>query len=184
MVANGDLNDNVESPPGVAVAILGGFRSLVADLWWVRAYGDWSRRDEVAMRQNLGWVGRVDPRPVGYWINGARMIGYDGTAWRHENRRNGMELAGTPPLAAALIHLEQAQRHHPRDVNLVFEEVMMRWRLGRDREGALAVLVRAESCSDVPYYVGRLRGELLVQLGRPEEALAWLVAYRLTMRGP
>lgn len=162
---------------GLAIAMLGGFRELTADLLWVQAYRDWTRHDADALARRLAWVGRIDPESLAFWLNGARMLAYDVTAWR-----GGRDPAGastevqTEQAQLALAHLHRGQAWHGDRAAIWVEEAMVRLRLCHDPEGALRAFEQADRCPDAPYFVGRLRGEMLLRLGRPEQALAWLRA--------
>ncbi len=168
-----------DAPSGYRIEI-GGFRALAADLMWVSAYQAWQERDLPTMRRRLGWVGAIDPRPLTFWLNGARMLGFDAAAWAEANNILRAQ-ARQAALAEALDHLATARRWHGARAALAIEEAVLHWRLGEDREAALHALERASACADAPYFVGRLRGEMLVALGREAEALAWLREFRATL---
>lgn len=69
---------------GVTLALLGGFRALVADMTWIRMYVGWEKRDLVGTDTLVRLVTALDPRPVYFWLNGARIIAYDAPVWRIE----------------------------------------------------------------------------------------------------
>src|SRR3954466_8730264 len=67
---------------GLTLGVLGGFRAIAADFTWVRVFVIWEQRDLPATETLLRLVTAIDPRPVYFWLNGARVIAYDMTAWR------------------------------------------------------------------------------------------------------
>src|SRR5688500_3946230 len=67
---------------GVTLALLGGFRALVADALWIRMYVLWERRDLPGTQTLIQLVTAIDPRPVYFWKNGARIVANDLAAWR------------------------------------------------------------------------------------------------------
>lgn len=168
-------------PGGVAAgggvfSALGGMRSAVASGFWLRTNLAWERRDPVETMAYLRLTVAADEAPRYFWVNGARMIAYDLSEWRQEA---GMPAAMRRKVAeeqayAALDFLGDGLRLHPGDALLLVEMANIRLRALGDREGAAQFFRRAAEQKGAPYYAARIHGELLVQLGRPAEALAWL----------
>jgi len=173
---------------GFTFGLLGGFRSLAADLLWLHANARWERCDVAGTRATLALVTAVDPRPVGFWINGARMIGYDMSVWRVAalggedavpavvRRRFEEEQA-----QSAIAQLEKGFAHHP-DHPLLHIEIanLQLQRLG-DVAAAAEHYRLAAVQPTAPFYAARVHAELLRRLGREREALAWLVALHPTL---
>ena len=167
---------------GVTLALLGGFRALVADAVWLRLYALWERRDLTGTDTLVRTTTAVDPRPVYFWLNGARMIAYDFAAWRimaqggyeavpaMEQRRIGEEQA-----RSALSHLAAAMRFHPASADLWIERANIELNKLGDPLAAAESYRRAWQQPHGPYYAARLHAELLRRNGHPAEALAWLV---------
>lgn len=167
---------------GATLALLGGFRALVADAAWIRMYVGWEKRDLAGTQSLIQLVATIDPRPVYFWINGARILAHDLTAWRVE-AAGGYEGAGAALAerlgkeqgAAALRHLEAAMAFHPASADLWIERANIELNRMRDVAAAAESYRRAWEQPGAPYYVVRLHAELLRRLGRKREALAWLV---------
>ena len=157
---------------GATLAILGGFRALVADLAWIRMYALWERRDLPATETLLRVVTTIDPRPVYFWLNAARITAYDFPFWRvlaaggfavvpdevqtrlsHEQAR------------AALRGLETAMRHHPGSVELWVERANIELNRLGDLGAAAESYRRAWELPGAPHYVARLRAEVLRKAG-------------------
>lgn len=178
---------------GVSLGLLGGFRSLVADLLWLRANACWEHCDADGTRAALALVAAVDPRPVDFWLNGARMIGYDMPVWRIDalggeaavpagvRRRVGEEQA-----RAAITHLERAFVHHPDHPLLQIEIANLELQRLEDVASAADWYRRAALQPTAPFYAARVHAELLRRLGREREAHAWLVALhpKLPLQNP
>ena len=64
------------------LALLGGFRALVADGTWIRMYDVWEERDLPVVDTLIRLVTAIDPRPLYFWLNGARIMAYDMPDWR------------------------------------------------------------------------------------------------------
>lgn len=167
---------------GVTLALLGGFRALVADATWIRMYALWEQRDLPGTETLLKLVVAIDPRPVYFWLNGARITAYDLPVWR-------IEAAGgydaVPPETQARLdreqarravqHLETAMRFHPASADLWIERANIELNRLRDVPAAAESYRRAWEQPRAPYYAARMHAELLRRTGRPREALAWLV---------
>lgn len=159
-----------------AWSFLAGFRELAAGLRWIEVYGDWRRRDESELERGLEWVTRLDPAALGYWLNGARMLAYDVTAWRmsRPEQRVGADGIRQQQLATALAWLDRAANQHPDRAAIPIERAVLHWTVGRDLHAAEMALAEAQRCADAPYFVARVRAEFLVRQGREREALAVL----------
>lgn len=173
---------------GVTLALLGGFRALVADATWLRMYALWEERDLPGTETLLRLVGGLDPRPVYFWLNGTRIIAYDFPVWRvqaagghevvpeREQRRIGQEQG-----RQALQHLEQAMSFHPASADLWVERANVQLNRMGDLLGAAESYRRAWEQPRAPYYAGRMHAELLRRAGRKADALAWLVHLHQTL---
>jgi len=158
------------------LGVLGGMRSAVASGLWLRANEAWERQDAAGTPALLQLTVAADERPLYFWINGARMLAYDIPTWgaaadQPEVVRRKAAAAGA---AAAQVFLEAGLRAHPQSAELLVELGNIQLRAGGDRAAAAAWFRRAAEQPDAPYYAARIHGELLRELGRPAEALAWL----------
>ncbi len=168
---------------GITLGLLGGFRALAADLLWLRANASWERCDIAGTHAALAVVTAVDPRPVAFWLNGARMIGYDMPFWRIEAL--GGEAAVPTSVVrhvmdeqarAAIAHLEKAFVHHPDDPLVHIEIANLQLQRLDDLAGATEHYRRAAVQPAAPFYAARIYAELLRRQGRDRAAYDWLVA--------
>lgn len=174
---------DVAAGEGVMIGLFGGFRAITADLLWVRANALWEDQDLPATQTLIRLVTTVDSRPLIFWINGARMIGYDMPVWRLEalGREGGIVPAVVErrifaeQAEAALRLLERARAYHPEEPLLVIEQANLRHRKLGDLAGAAELYRKAAELPGAPYYAARIHAEMLKQLGRDREAYAWLV---------
>jgi hypothetical protein len=167
---------------GVTLALLGGFRALVADGAWIRMYVLWERRDLPGTETLIRFVTAIDPRPVAFWLNGARILAYDLTAWRIEAAGGYDAVAASEQArinreqaALALKHLEAAMQFHPASADLWIERANIELTRLHDVAAAAESYRRAWEQPNAPFYAARLHAEMLRRLGRKAEALAWLV---------
>ncbi len=172
----------VAAGQGVTLGLLGGFRAIVADFTWVRLHVIWEQRDLPATNALLRLVTAIDPRPIYFWVNGARIMAFDMTAWRIE-AAGGYEVLppvqqeriGAEQARLAIRRLEEARAFHPTSAALWIERANIELNRLHDTAAAAESYRRAWAQPGAPTYAARLHAELLRRLGRKPEALAWLV---------
>jgi hypothetical protein len=168
---------------GITLGLLGGFRALAADLLWLRANAAWERCDLAGTHAALALVAAVDPRPVGFWLNGARMIGYDMPYWRIDALggqtavpTNVVRHVMDEQARAAVAHLEKAFASHPGDPLVHIEIANLQLQRLDDLPGATEHYRQAALQPTAPFYAARVYAELLRRQGRERAAYDWLVA--------
>ena len=177
------LNSSVAAAgQGITLALLGGFRAIVADALWIRMYVLWETRDLAATQSLIQLVAAIDPRPLYFWLNGARILAHDFSAWRVEQAggyeavgKAGEEKVNREQGALAITHLEAARAFHPASADLWIERANIELHRLRDLDAAAESYRRAWEQPNAPYYAARIHAELLRRQGRKAEALAWLV---------
>ncbi len=159
-----------------------GFRALAADFLWLRVNVSWENRDLAGTLQNLRLTTVIDPRPLVFWLNGARMMAYDMPVWRGAVPGvPGSALGGTgsrivtEQARLALAWLDEAAKHHPAAAAIFIEQANIWINCLHDPAAAAACYRRAAEQPGAPHYAARLHAEMLRRAGRPAEALAWLV---------
>lgn len=167
---------------GVTLGVLGGFRAIVADFTWLRVFVIWEKRDLPATETLLRLVTAIDPRPVYFWLNGARIVAYDMTSWRIAAAGGydavppaRQERIGVEQAQLALRRLDEAMAFHPASADLWIERANIELNRLHDPAAAAECYRRAWEQPGAPYYTARLHAEMLRRAGRKAEALAWLV---------
>jgi hypothetical protein len=173
---------------GVTLAILGGFRALVADGAWIQMYARWEKRDLPGTETLARLVTTIDPRPVYFWLNAVRIVAYDFPAWRilaagvyetvpaEVQQRYSREQA-----RVALQMLETARIFHPTSADLWIEQANIELNRLGDPRAAAESYRRAWEQPRAPFYAARLHAEVLRRSGRQQEALDWLVRLHPTL---
>jgi hypothetical protein len=170
-------------PACKAAELLGGFRSLAADMVWLRANVLWEGRERIRLERTLHLVTALDPRPLLFWLNGARMIAFDVPAWRiADSGGNALPATIQDRIRAeqaeqALAWLDRAAIFHPDSPAILIERANICLYGRRDLAAAADWYRQAAELPDTPVYAGRIHAELLRRLGRREEALAWLIRF-------
>jgi hypothetical protein len=170
-------------PADKAAKLLGGFRPLAADIVWLRAIGLWERRERMRLESMLHLVTALDPQPLPFWLNGARMIAFDVPAWRiADSGSNALPATIQDRIRAeqteqALAWLDRAAIFHPDSPAILIERANICLYGRRDLAAAADWYRQAAELPDAPGYAGRIHAELLRRLGHRKEALAWLIRF-------
>ena len=172
----------------IGPGLLGGCRALAADLVWLRAYAAWESSDLAATRTLLELATAADPRPLVFWLNGARIIGYDMAEWRIAAAGGR---AAVPAVVQRRIEEDQARRaiaylenglaQHPQHPLLYLEIAHLHLHRRNDVAAAAGFYQLAARQPGAPFYAARIYGELLKKLGRHREAYFWLVTLYPTL---
>jgi tetratricopeptide (TPR) repeat protein len=163
---------SAQSSPAAA----GGLRALAANGLWLWAYRAWERQDGAATETLLALTCRVNPRPLHFWLNGARMMAYDLPHWADASSRSVVEPTARRERRAegfaqrALQHLDEARRWHPQSAALWIETGNIHLHARGDLAAAAEAYRRAAEQPDAPHYASRVHAELLWRMGRPAEA--------------
>ena len=161
---------------GSTLALLGGMRSMVASGCWLRANRAWEKRDAVATIALIDLTVAADERSLYFWLNGARIIANDIPEWRMAGPvpRAFRPIVNEEQAQAALRFLERGLRWHGPRAAFYIEMANIHLRRRNDLEEAARYYRLAAEQPDAPYYAARIHAELLRELRRPAEALAWL----------
>lgn len=169
---------------GVTIGLLGGFRSVVADLLWIRTHAVWEEQETAvipATETMIRLVTTIDPRPLYFWINGARMIAYDMAVWRVREaggygyipeaaeRRYHDEQAET-----AIGLLQRAREFHPDNPEILIDIANIYLRRMENVEKAAEYYRLAAETEDAPAFAARIYAVLLRRMDEHEAAYEWL----------
>lgn len=166
---------------GLIIGLFGGFRTLIADFLFIQAYTHWEKQDRPNTETLLHVVTEIDPRPLFFWINSARIVGYDFPAWRIR------ELGGfarTPEglqkeinqehAELALSIVDRAERFHPDKHEIPLERAQIYSNRLKDTENAAQWYLATTQYEGAPHYAARIYAQLLRQLGQPKQAYEYL----------
>lgn len=166
---------------GVIVGMLGGFRAIMADFLWIQTNSVWERRERAELDSMVRLVTSIDPRPVFFWINSARMIAYDVPNWRIREEGGYFEV---PEERQKFIDREQAEQafalidraleFHPDHPKLYLEIGQIYLNRLKDPASAAPWFLRASEQPGAPYFAARIYAELLRRQGQDVEAYEFL----------
>lgn len=138
--------------------------------------------DLPATESLLHLVTVIDPRPLYFWVNGARIMAYDMPVWRLEAAGDDVRVSvavrdriAQDQARRALDLLAEARRFHPDSAALWIEQANIEFNRLGDMAAAAESYRRAWELPGAPFYAARLHAVLLRRLGRNAEALVWLV---------
>lgn len=167
---------------GITVGLLGGFRALAANFMWLRANESWQRDDLPVTQTMIQFTTTIDPRPMFFWLNGARMIGYDMPVWRV---REIGEWEDVPPTVihkieeeqatVAIRYLQRGLKYHPNHPLLYVDIANLYQRKVLDLDEAAKYYRLAAEAPNAPRYAARIYAEILKRADRPRDAYDWLV---------
>lgn len=169
---------------GISVAILGGYRSVAANLVWLSKNGDWEQRDIAGTLGKIALSTSIDPRPELFWLDGARVIANDMPTWviganhtdqlteTEEGRAIARQFAHR-----ALSFLGESRSAHGANPAIYLEEAMILWKKAKDPGAAADRFEKALKTGNAPYFAYRVYAQLLVEMGRKRDALDLLRAH-------
>lgn len=149
--------------------------AIGADWSWLKADLAWEARDETRTRSWSALAVRAAPYVDYFRFNAARMRAFDFPAWREAREPAapaGLRARWRAELGEEAIALVLAGRE--RNAACLIEAGNLALYALRDVERAAEFYRRAAELPDAPWHAGRIHAELLRQLGRTREALAWL----------
>jgi hypothetical protein len=170
----------VDCDPNEMHSSPGGVRRVLADLAWLASYVKWEKQDAAGTEAMLALTTKLDPTPLYFWMNGARMIAYDFSQWDQAFPAGASaDSSSTAKREAYCAHralkfLDRAIAQHPQSALLWIERANIQYMRLRDFNGAAESFRAAAVLPGAPYYAGRLHAEMLRRAGRKAEALAWL----------
>ncbi|HEY4248521.1 MAG TPA: hypothetical protein VGM64_16980 [Lacunisphaera sp.] len=166
----------VAAGQGGTLALLGGMRSMLASGCWLQTNLAWEKCDLIGTTKLIELTVAADERPLYFWLNGARMIANDMPEWRMTGLapRAYRAVVNEEQAQLALRFLEKGLRWHGADTEIYVEMANIHLRRRGDLEAAAHFYRLAAEQPGAPYYAARIYGQLLHEMHRPAEALAWL----------
>ena len=163
---------------GLIFGILGGFRTLVADVMWLRMHEAWMDKDLAETEALINLTVLIDPRPFTFWQAGSHTIAFDMPVWRI--RQGGGESIMPESLQSTIREeqglrsvrfLEQGAAIHPDDPRFPIEIGKIYLNAVKDEAKTIEYFRKAWEMPNRPYYIGRLLARVLENAGQPREAL-------------
>ncbi len=176
---------------GVLLGILGGLRTVVADLTWIRSYVLWERKDRPGCETLMRAACALDPHARYFWENTGYAIGFDMAHW-DIRRRGGYDKVPEETqrrlfqeyARKGIAVLEEGMSHAKNTTPLVLTAAQLAEIKLKDHRLAASYYQTAAEAPDAPWYAARICAQTLWEDGRREEAYRWLRQYWTTRMLP
>jgi hypothetical protein len=176
---------------GVLLGILGGLRTVIADLTWIRSYVLWERRDRAGCEALMRAACALDPHSRYFWENAGHTVGFDLAHW--EIRRRGgygkvpaetQERLFKSYARRGIEILEEGRRHAKTTTPLVLGAAQLAEMKLKDHGLSSRYYREAAEAPDAPWYAARICAQTIWEDGRREEAYRWFRGYWQTRMLP
>lgn len=170
---------------GAIFALVGGFRSVMANFTWLQANMQWMEREPAATQALIELSVTLDPRPHVFWQDGARMLALDMPLWEV---RQLEKIQGPLPevarqqifaryAALGLNLLDEGLRYHPNDPALLLDKAHICMVRLDDPIAAAEYYRQAAETPTPPPYAARIYASLLEKQGKQQTAINYLENY-------
>lgn len=168
---------------GVLTASLGGLRTLVADVFWLRAYVMWENRDRASCNAYARAACALAPETVYFRKEYANWLAFDFPTWTvrrlggRNMPRSEQELILRRDAKSALDWLDAEIKRSPDESNYPLVAGNIAGRRLKDPARAAAYYRKAAETPDAPWYPAMEYTHFLWNAGRRSEALDWVCRY-------
>ena len=169
---------------GVLLGVLGGLRTVVADIAWIRSYVFWERRDRPGCEALMRTACTLDPHARYFWENAGLRIGLDMAHW--EIRRRGGYAKVPAETQERLFRqygrrgldvLEEGMAHARNRTSLLLAAGFLADGKLKDLRLAADYYRQAAEAPDGPWYAARMSADFDWGGGRKTEAYRWYRNY-------
>ena len=169
---------------GVLLGVLGGLRTVVADIAWIRSYVFWERRDRPGCEALMRTACTLDPHARYFWENAGLRIGLDMAHW--EIRRRGGYAKVPAETQERLFRqygrlgldvLEEGLGHARNRTSLLLAAGFLAEGKLKDLRLAADYYRQAAEVADAPWYAARISADFDWGAGRKAEAYRWYRNY-------
>ena len=176
---------------GVLLGILGGLRTVVADLTWIRSYVMWERKDRAGCEALMRAACALDPHSRYFWENTGYTVGYDLAHWEIRKRggydRVPKEIQERLFVAYArkgIEVLEEGLTRTRTPTPLLLCAAQLAEMKVKDHALAARYYLKAAEAPDSPWYAARICAQVIWEDGRRMEAYHWYRHYWSTRMLP
>ena len=166
---------------GLILGLLGGFRTLSADIAWLSLNGHWERRDTAKVNALISLATTLDPKNKFFWRNGAHIIAYDMPHWRIEDEggpsivpEKRQKAIVRQQATKAFDLLDAALERNPDEFEYLTAKGLIYQKKLKDNAAAAEQFRLASEKESAPYFVHRIHAQLLRDAGKDAEAYSYL----------
>lgn len=161
----------------LAVALLSGFRGIVADFVWLGAHTAWEDQKWYKMREGIELAVLLQPHSISFWDIGAWHFAWNASYGESVNPKYPSDAYRLKVqrdwILAGKAFLERGILNNPESWDLKFKLGWIYYQKLNDPLGAVPWFQQAEADPEAPLYVGRMVGHMFVKGGRHDKAYAW-----------
>jgi hypothetical protein len=162
---------------GAAIALLAGFRGVVADFLWIQNHGFWEERQWIRMYRNMQVVTLLQPQAVTFWDLSSWHMAWNIAYAVRTDPANHTEAEGIRRerewQEKARDFLLEGIRNVPQRYDLYFALGWLYARKFKDPCAACEYYKIAAAMPDAPNFVDRMYAHALEHCGRLPEAYAY-----------
>ncbi|MCC7518386.1 MAG: hypothetical protein IT578_04285 [Verrucomicrobiae bacterium] len=161
----------------LAVALLSGFRGIVADFVWLGAHSAWEDQKWYKMREGIELAVVLQPHSISFWDIGAWHFAWNASYGESVNPKYPSDAYRLKVqrdwILAGKTFLEQGILNNPDNWDLKFKLGWIYYQKLKDPLGSVPWFKKASAYPEAPLYVGRMVGHMYVKGERTREALEW-----------
>lgn len=176
---------------GVLLGVLGGLRTVVADLTWIRSYVLWERRDRAGCEALMRAACALDPHSRYFWENTGYIVGFDLAHWEIRKRggydrvpKETQERLFVAYARKGIAVLEEGLGRTKTPTPLLLCAAQLAELKVKDHALSARYYLRAAEAPDAPWYAARICAQVLWEDGRRQEAYRWFKDYWTTRMRP
>jgi hypothetical protein len=161
----------------LAVALLSGFRGIVADFVWLGAHSAWEDQKWFKMKEGIELTVLLQPHSISFWDIGAWHFAWNASYGESVNPKYPSDAYRLKVqrdwILAGKAFLERGLENNPDNWDLKFKLGWLIYQKLNDPLGSVPWLKKANEYPEAPLYVGRMVGHMLVKGGHHREAYEW-----------
>lgn len=161
----------------LAVALLSGFRGIVADFVWLGAHSAWEDQKWYKMREGIELAVVLQPHSISFWDIGAWHFAWNASYGESVNPKYPSDAYRLKVqrdwILAGKAFLEQGIQNNPDSWDLKFKLGWILYQKLNDPLGSVPWFKKAGAYPEAPLYVHRMVGHMLVKAGHHREAYEW-----------
>ena len=159
---------------GSLFAVLGGYRSLVADMVWIRSYVSWENKDISKCVSSMELACAIDPEMTTFWTQAASIIAFDIPHWllkrlplKSQNDEK-LDFYKKHQARQAMMFLDKGLKMFPNNYKLLIQQGQIA--ISAKRFDLAEDYFRRATKVDDSFYSRRILAALLIINGKISEA--------------
>jgi hypothetical protein len=161
----------------LAIALLSGFRGIVADFVWISAHNAWADQVWHKMKENIQLAVVLQPQSISFWDLGAWHMAWNASYGESTNRKYPSDAYRKKRqlewIETGRAFLEEGIQNNPDQYDLYFKMGWLIYQKKNDPLAAVPYLIKASEYPEAPLYVVRMVGILYAKGGDHLHAYQW-----------